>query len=182
MGIIETLGIEWPVVIAQAISFLVLLVVLNRFLYRPIASIMQQRQEQIADNLSAAEAQQHRAETLRHEYEEHLANIADEARAKLEQAMKDAEAARLRLLESAQSEVRDLHERQQAQLALEREQLRRELRAEMSDIAVTAASKALRGGLDAATQSNVLTRVIQELGQLPTQQFNGPAGSDSTPC
>ncbi|HEY3417689.1 MAG TPA: F0F1 ATP synthase subunit B [Armatimonadota bacterium] len=182
MGIIQTLGIEWPVVIAQAISFVLLVVVLSRFLYRPISNIMAQRQEQIANNLSAAEAQQQKAEALRREYEGHLANIADEARAKLDQALKDAEAARLRLLETAQSEVRDLHTRQQAQLALEREQLRRDLRAEMSDIAVTAATKALRGGLDPATQSNVLNRVIQELGQLPPQQFSDSTGSGNPPC
>lgn len=161
--IFKSLGIEWPVVIAQSISFLVLLVILWKFLYRPLESIMRQRQEQIANHLTSAEAQQMQAESLRKEYEAHLSNIADEARAKLDVALKDADAARQRLLEAAQAEIRELHQRHQAQLALDREQLKRELRGEMSDIAVMAATKALRSQLTPQLQSAVIDQVISEL-------------------
>ena len=165
--ILNSLGINLVVVAAQAISFLVLLGVLVKFLYRPLESIMRQRQEQIANQLTSAEAQQMQAESLRKEYEAHLTNIGNEARVKLDQAMKDAEAARARLLEQAQGEIRDLHTRHQSQLALEREQLRRELRAEMSDIAVIAASKALRTQLTPQIQSAVIDQVISELERPP---------------
>lgn len=164
-SILKDLGIEPAVVLAQSVSFLILLGVLWRYLYGPIESIMRQRQEQVANSLANAEAQQLQAASLRKEYEGHLANVADEARAKLEQAMKDAEAARVRLLETAQDEVRDLHQRAQAQLALEREQLRRELRAEMSDIAVMAAAKALRTQLTPTLQTAVIDQVIRDLDQ-----------------
>ena len=101
--IFKSLGIDGTVVMAQTISFFVLLVLLIKFLYKPMQSILQQRQEQIANSLTSAEAQQMQAEALRKEYEAHLANIADEARAKLDQAMKDAEAARQQLLEKTQA-------------------------------------------------------------------------------
>lgn len=162
-SILHSLGIEPVIVAAQAISFLVLLMVLWQFLYRPLESIMRQRQEQIANSITSAEAQQMQAEALRKEYEGHLSNIADEARAKLDQAMKDADAARQRVLEDAQAEIRELHTRGQSQLALEREQLRRELRAEMSNIAVLAATKALRSQLTPQLQSAVIDQVIAEL-------------------
>ena len=64
---------------AQAISFLVLLVLLIKFFYKPLEAILRQRQEQIANTLTSAEAQQMQAEALRKEYEAHLANIADES-------------------------------------------------------------------------------------------------------
>ena len=166
-SIAESLNIEGSVVLAQAIAFVILLVLLVKFLYRPVEDIMRQRQEQIANSLSGAEQQRLQAESLRKEYEGHLAGIADEARAKLEQAVKDAEAARLRLLESAQGEIQDMHGRAKAQLELEREQLRRELRAEMSDIAVMAAAKALRSQLTPTMQSAVIDNVIRELETPP---------------
>jgi ATPase subunit of ABC transporter with duplicated ATPase domains len=62
-------------------------------------------------------------------------------------------------------EIQSLLERHQTQLALEREQLRRELRQEMSDIAVMAASKALRSQLTPNIQSAVIDQVISELDQ-----------------
>lgn len=163
MDILHSLGIEPQVVIAQAIAFLILLVVVQRFLFKPFNSILQQRQEQIANNLANADAQREKAEALRKDYEAHLAGIADEAREKLEQATRDAEAARQRLLESAKTEIDELHRRNEAQLALEREQLRRELRTEMADIAVMAAGKALRAQLTPALQTAVNDQVIAEL-------------------
>jgi len=163
VDILHSLGIEPQVVIAQAIAFLILLVVVQRFLFKPFNSILQQRQEQIANNLANADAQREKAEALRKDYEAHLAGIADEAREKLEQATRDAEAARQRLLESAKTEIDELHRRNEAQLALEREQLRRELRTEMADIAVMAAGKALRAQLTPALQTAVNDQVIAEL-------------------
>lgn len=165
MSILQSLGIEPQVILAQALSFGLLLVLLFKYLYEPIESIMRQRSKTIADSLANAEAQHTRAESLRKEYEAHLANIADEAHAKLEQAMKDAEVARVRLLEQAQGEIRELHARSEAQLALDREQLRRELRTEMSDVAVQAATKALRGQMTADIQSRIVNQVITDLNR-----------------
>ncbi len=161
--ILKTLGVDGTVVLAQAISFFVLLAFLLKFLYKPMQSIIQQRQEQIANSLTSAEAQQMQAEALRKEYEAHLAHIADEARVKLDQAMKDAEATRQQMLGKTQADIDDLHTRYQAQLALEREQLRRELRAEMSDVAVLAATRALRMQLTPQLHSAVIDQVIAEM-------------------
>jgi F-type H+-transporting ATPase subunit b len=167
--LIRSLNIEWPVVFAQILAVIALFFVLQRFLYRPLAAIMRQREEQVAEHLATAEAQQKKAEGLRAEYEAHLAQIAEEARAKLDAAIKDAEGARQRALAQTQTEVRELHDRGQQQLVLEREQLRRELRSELSDIAVLAASRALRGQITPAIQTAVIDQVIRELDHLPTQ-------------
>jgi len=159
------------VVIAQSVAFLLLLGLLLKFLYRPVEMMLSLRKEQIAKSLSGADEQRQQAESLRMEYEGHLANIADEARAKMEQAMKDAEAARLRMLETAKSEIHELHERHFAQLALDREQLRRDLRSEMSDIAVYAATTALRTQLPNTLQSSIIDNVIKEL-EKPSKTIN----------
>lgn len=167
--IAESLGIDWNVALAQSISFVILVALLSKFLYRPVEGIMRQRQEQIANSLSGADAQRVQAESLRKEYEGHLANIADEARARLDQAVKDAEASRQRMLEAAQVEIQEMHARNQAQLALDREQLRRDLRNEMADIAVLAATKALRSQMTPTIQTAVIDQLIRELDQTPQQ-------------
>ena len=164
---LASLGIDWRVALAQAIGFLILFAIVRRYLFAPVGQIMRQREEQIVNQLTNAEAQQLRAESLRQEYEEHLAKIADEAREKFDQAVREAEAARQRTLQQTQEEMRALYQRHQTQLELDREQLRRDLRGELSDIAVMAAARALRGQLTPAIQSAVIDQVIQELG---TQQ------------
>ena len=158
-------GIHWQVALAQAIGFLILFAVVKKFLFGPVGQIMQEREEKIVNQLANAEAQQVRAESLRKEYEEHLTRIADEAREKFEQAMKEAEATRQQTLLQTQEEVRALYQRHESQLERDREQLRRDLRGELSDLAVLAAAKALRGQMTPGIQSAVIDQVIQELGQ-----------------
>ncbi|HOF87922.1 MAG TPA: F0F1 ATP synthase subunit B [Armatimonadota bacterium] len=166
---LRSLGIEPAVALAQAIAFVILLVLLARFLYRPLDNILRQREEQVANDLAGAEAQHAKAGALRREYEAHLAQIADEARARVEQAVRDADAVRRQQLEAAQAEMQALYARHEAQLALEREQLRRELRQEMSDIAVQAAQKALRARMTPELQAAVIDQVIAELDQTTLQ-------------
>ncbi|MHB0938066.1 MAG: F0F1 ATP synthase subunit B [Armatimonadota bacterium] len=158
-------GIHWQVALAQAIGFLILFGIVKRFLFGPVGQIMQQREERIVNQLANAEAQQVRAESLRKEYEDHLTRIADEARERFDVAMKEAEAARQKTLQQTQEEVRALYQRHESQLERDREQLRRDLRGELSDLAVMAAAKALRGQMTPTIQSAVIDQVISELGQ-----------------
>ena len=51
----ESLGIEWRILLAQTISFSAVLFVLWKFAYGPIFSMLQARREKIAESLANAE-------------------------------------------------------------------------------------------------------------------------------
>lgn len=162
--ILKSLNVEIPVVIAQLASFIVLIFVLIKFLYRPIENIIQQRADTIAGNLSAAEDERKKADAFRQQYEAQLANVAEEARIKLEQAVKDAEQTRERMIEDVKTEIKEIQLRSQEQLNQDREKLRHELREEMAEIAVGAAKRALRGNMTKQLSSSIIDSVISEIG------------------
>jgi F-type H+-transporting ATPase subunit b len=62
-SIARTFGIDWPHLIAQAISFGIVCVVLYLFAYKPILRMLEARRQQIADGL--ANAQKIKAELAR---------------------------------------------------------------------------------------------------------------------
>lgn len=161
--ILKSLNVEMPVVIAQLASFIVLIFVLIKFLYRPIENILQQRADTIAGNLSAAEEERIKANDFRQQYEAQLAAVAEEARIKLEQAVKDAEHTRERMIEEVKAEIREIQVRSQEQLMQDREKLRHELRSEMAEIAVGAAKRALRGNMTQQLSSAIIDSVITEI-------------------
>lgn len=173
-SIIDILKIEPPVVLTQILIVVTLLVVMRIFLHRPIQDIFRERREKIAGDMAAAEEHNAKAETLKKQYEAHLADIANEARSRLDQAAKDAEAARTRLLDSAHSEISNLHERYRRQIAVEREQTHRELRSEIRDLATMAAAKALRTKLTPEVQSAVIDQVLEDLDNLPGNLLESP--------
>ncbi len=54
--------IDWFTVFAQIINFLILVFLLKRFLYEPIISAMDEREEKIALRMQAAEQKRNEAE------------------------------------------------------------------------------------------------------------------------
>ncbi len=151
-NVLRMLDIEVPVVLAQTIGILLLIVLYRRFLHRPFRELLRKRQEAISGKISAAEELERKAGILRKDYEQRLAGISDEAKSRIDQAVKDAEAARSRLLESTQNEIRDLYRQHEKELAFERERARRKLRSEIMDLAVAAATKALRNQMTPASR------------------------------
>jgi F-type H+-transporting ATPase subunit b len=51
----ETLGIQWPKLIAQFISFSLVLFVLWRWAYKPVFQLLEARRQKIADSIDNAE-------------------------------------------------------------------------------------------------------------------------------
>jgi F-type H+-transporting ATPase subunit b len=52
---LETLGIQWPKLIAQFVNFAIVLFVLWKFAYKPIFNMLEFRRDKIADSLDNAE-------------------------------------------------------------------------------------------------------------------------------
>lgn len=113
--------IDWLTVAAQIVNFLILVWLLQRFLYRPIADAMARREERIASRLSEAgaaraevdaEAARLRAknEALEASREDALREAREEAaalRARLEEELHDEMAARRKTWEAHLEDERD---------------------------------------------------------------------------
>jgi F-type H+-transporting ATPase subunit b len=64
------MSIDWFTFTAQVVNFLILIWLLQRFLYGPILRVMAERQKYIADRFASAEAAQADAAAKQQEYED----------------------------------------------------------------------------------------------------------------
>jgi F-type H+-transporting ATPase subunit b len=55
VSITAQLGIDWKLLLSQAVNFLLLLVILRLFVYKPILNILKKRREKIEEGLAKAE-------------------------------------------------------------------------------------------------------------------------------
>jgi len=83
---LQSLGIYWPKLIAQAINFAIVLFILWKFAYRPVLAMLEQRRQKIAESITNAE--NIKAELARTEAErkEVLQRANDQAVKLIEQA------------------------------------------------------------------------------------------------
>ncbi|MBI2577284.1 MAG: F0F1 ATP synthase subunit B [Candidatus Wildermuthbacteria bacterium] len=75
------LGIDWKLLIAQAVNFLIVLVILHKFVFTKLIKLMEERRERIEKGLA-----------MREEAEKELARAHEMRRNEIEKAKKEAEA------------------------------------------------------------------------------------------
>ena len=60
LELVEKLGLDWKLLLSQAVNFLILLVVLRQFAYKPLLKVLKERRGKIEEGLAKAEEAEHR--------------------------------------------------------------------------------------------------------------------------
>ena len=105
--------IDWFTVVAQMINFLILVWLLQRFLYKPIVKAMRTREERIASQLRDAEKQKAEAEAESTKFRAAHDQLEQRKQELLRAAEEEAEILRRKLKEEARHEIETVRERWQ---------------------------------------------------------------------
>jgi len=69
MELLEKLGVDWKIIIAQIVNFFILLSILYFFLHKPILNILEKRRKKIKKSLQDADAISKKMENVKLETE-----------------------------------------------------------------------------------------------------------------
>lgn len=129
--------------IIEVISFLILLFILHKFLYRPLLSLMDKRQKAVRDMIESA----HEAEKKAKVYAEQTHKALDMAKNEIlkmkEENRKISDAQRRKILEEARKESLALIAEAKERLTQERESVIKEIRSETANISLDIAKRIL---------------------------------------
>lgn len=161
----KALGLDPAVLALQIVGFVILFLLLRRYLFRPLLGVMSQREAEIAAALEAGERAREELGRIDQEKAKVLAEAREQGREQVRQAVREAQEARERILREAREEVQDLRERARRAVELEREEAALALRQQVVDLALLAASKVVLRRLDEETQRQVIDDFIVGLEQ-----------------
>ncbi len=140
------------------VVFLIVLGILSRKAWTPIANALKNREQSIQDALDEANKAREEVNNLKAENEKLIQEakverdrILKEARETKEQIISDAKA-------EAQKEAQKIKEQAKRDVEKERSQAFQELKGEVADIAMDIASKVLRERLESADKQEELVR------------------------
>lgn len=155
--------IDWFTVIAQVVNFLLLVVLLRIFLYRPILDAMDRREEKITSRLEEAENKHQEAEKQRQELEEQRREFEDNKNELLEEAKEDAEKQRKQLIKEAREKADEAKDKWLNQVEEERDSFLQNLRQQIGRETCSLARKALADLADANLQEQMTHRFLDRL-------------------
>ena len=179
MSFLDQLGVTPALLLTQIVGFLILLFILNRFMFRPIFGILDQRQADIKATYDQLDDDRRRMEQTRRDYEQRLANIETEAREKIQAAVKEAQALRDNLIADAQSQASTIVEQGRNQSERDRQKAFLEMRSQIVTLAVSAAGKVIDDNLTDVRQTKLVDDFIGSLGTAPVAAPKSGAASYS---
>lgn len=161
-SIISTFHIDWKIIIAQAINFGVVFVVLYIFALKPLSKLMAERSEKISKGIEDAKINAELVDKSRLEYENILVQARTEANKIFQDGKKEAEAERVQILEGAKKEVTVAVENGKKMIEAEKTKMLAEVKNEIVNLAMLATEKLISGKVDKSFNE----KTVQELNNL----------------
>lgn len=160
--IFASLGIDWTLLALQGVAFLILVVLLGKFVYPVFVRIIDERQEKIDASTKAAEQAAHEAETA----QEEVAKLLKEARKEASEIVATAKSEATVMIETsdkkaksrAEKIVADAHDQIQKDVIAARKQLHNDT----IDLVALATEKVVGKTLNDKVDDKVIADAVKE--------------------
>ena len=162
-SVLGALGVNWKLFVAQLLNFGVVLFVMWKWVYTPLLKIIDSRTAKIDKGLKDAEAAAAAKSGAEKASEEAILAARKEAQRLLEEGQKAAEVQRSELKAKTQAELALLVQQGKDTLAAEKEKMVRDARAEIAELAVMIAGKALGEKLTDAQKKGLLDAAAKRI-------------------
>ncbi|QBQ55320.1 F0F1 ATP synthase subunit B [Nitrosococcus wardiae] len=158
--------IDWITVSAQIVNFLVLVYLLKRFLYQPVITAMEQRQQRIANRLQKAEQREQEAGQEAQHYREKAQNLEQQRDELIAKAKEEAEAQRQHLLNEAREEVATARKEWLQQVEREKQEFLKALKKQTGETMVKTTRAALADLADTTLEQQMVGIFLTRLESL----------------
>ena len=158
----ETLGVHLPSLLIYLVNFLLVLGLLFAFAYKPILRMMDQRADRIRESLEASERAREEAASSQQAVEDQLVEARREGQRIMDLSREAAERFRAEDMERARNDAETVVSRAESDIQRERDAAIEEVRANFSDLAITAAERVVRRSLDRQAHEDLITQVLEE--------------------
>src|SRR5262245_1322733 len=137
--------------------------VLGKFGWKPLLAMIEEREKSVRDSVEGAQKASAEAAALLEKHKELIREAGRERDEIMKRSLKEAEQLKAELVEKARSEGESLLKRAKDQIEREKSLAIQELRTQVADIAVDAASKIVQSSLTPEAQKKLVSDYIANL-------------------
>lgn len=161
---LDALGINLKDLIFAVANFLILVLILGKFLYKPFLGILEKRKQTIEDAFTNAEATNRKADEKYEAYTKKLARAEAESREIIKNARLKADDHANMIVEEAKAEAARIKLQAEKEAVREKEKALREVREQIGQLAILAAEQILEKEVVAEGQEEIIDRVLEKAG------------------
>ena len=162
-GLLGAIGLDPKTIILQALGFLIVLLVLWKFVFGRVGGLLEDRRNEITSRVKKLEADQHELDRLNAETRQRLNEIETEGQTTIQAAINEGNAERQRILDQARQDAAAELDKARAEIQREKDEAILELQATVAEVAIDAASKIIDQTLDAEQHQHIIDESIRRL-------------------
>jgi F-type H+-transporting ATPase subunit b len=163
---LDALGVDFKMVFIQVVGFLLLLVLMKKFLFGKIKDVIKSRADEIKDTYKKSEDAKAEAERLKAEYQQQAVKADEAAEAKIQVAVDKAKEISDQMLKEAHQAVADEKSKAQLNIEMERKKALAEVRNQVVDLTILSTSRLIKQSTQRETAEKLVDDVIAGVGKL----------------
>ena len=163
MEILETFGVQPVLLFAQIVNFVILLLILKKFAYKPIMKVLDDRKHKIETSMKQAEEIEKKLAVTEKRQTEILGNAERESTKIIEEAKNAAKKIQDSTLVETNKKVEETLVKNKAALKLEGERMVSEVKADMVVLVTETTKKVLGKVLSSRDKEDLVKKSLEEL-------------------
>ena len=163
MEIIRNFGIQPVLLLAQIVNFLIILYLLQKFFYKPIVKLLEQRKKRIEESLKNADLIEEKLKKTQEQSVQILAEAQKNSQALIASAKGESEKIISQATLEARKQLEEILTQSQVQIEAQRKQMQKQLEKETLNLVVEVVRKALERTLKPKERQDLTTKAVSEI-------------------
>lgn len=161
--IFTKLGLDYKLIIAQAVNFVLLLIILQRLAYKPVLKILNDRTERIDKSLKQAKKIEEELKNTEELKLVELKKAKEEAQKMIKEAREASEKRAQESLENTKAKTQEIVEKAKQEIRAEKEKSIQEAKKQIADVSIRIAKKIIGENIDEQKQKDLVDDVLKKI-------------------
>lgn len=163
MQLIDALGLDLRILLAQLVNFAILIFVLWRFAYKPVFNILEERRAKVIKGIADSEAMEVKLKAAEEHKKEIIIESRKEASLIIDEAKKKAEIRYQEIIAKSKDDLSILIAEEKDKIAVEKNNVRHEIKKDVAQMITAALEKILAEKIDAKKDGELIARIVKDL-------------------
>jgi F-type H+-transporting ATPase subunit b len=163
MELLEALGINLKILLAQFFNFAILLFILWRFAYKPIFNLLKQRREKVSQSVQDAKSAELKLSEAKEKERVVIVEAKKEAQNIIDEAKARAETKKTAILDKAKEEVGQVIDAEKKKIQQEKADSLKSIKADISELVILAVERVMKEKMDPTVDKKIIKEAIKDL-------------------
>lgn len=159
------MGLEFGQIITHIIGFVIAVIILKKFAWKPLLSLLEERRNKIKSEFDNLEGERRKTEKLYSDYQTKLKEIDSLARTKIQEASREGQALANEIKEEARKEAKQIVARTRGEIQRDLDKAKVQLRDDVVNMTLQIAERIIQEKLDQEKDRRLVAGLLDEMRQ-----------------